>query len=149
MDDIRSLDPAIGYDVTSWSFEYMVFNGLVDYGKETEIIPKIAESLPEVSQDGKVYTFRLKRGVRFHNGREVTAQDFKYSIERILDPATTSPGAQFFTLIEGVKAFREKKAKEVAGIVAKYPYTLTFRLLHPDLTFLHILAMPFAFVVPK
>ncbi|MCC6446240.1 MAG: ABC transporter substrate-binding protein [Armatimonadetes bacterium] len=149
MDDIRSLDPAIGYDATSWSFEYMVFDGLVDYGRETELIPKLAEAMPEISPDGKTYTFRLRKGVKFHNGREVTSADFKYSIERILTPATTSPGAQFFTLIEGARAFRDKKAKEVAGIEAEDPYTLTIRLSKPDLTFLQILAMPFGFVVPK
>ncbi|MEK6575004.1 MAG: ABC transporter substrate-binding protein, partial [Chloroflexota bacterium] len=92
-DDLATLDPAIGYDWTNWPTIKMVFDGLLDYDSGTTIQPRIAESLPEVSADGLTYTFKLRKGVKFHNGREVVADDIVYTMTRVLDPKTGSPGA--------------------------------------------------------
>ena len=83
-DDMSTLDPAIGYDWKNWSMIKSVFDGLLDYKPgSTEIIPDLAESF-EVSPDGLAYTFKLRQGVKFHNGREMKAADVKYSLERII-----------------------------------------------------------------
>ena len=93
-DDFDSMDPAIGYTVQSWSPIKAVFDGLMDYKPGTsELVPDLAEGY-EISSDGKTYTFKLRKGVKFHNGRELTAADIKYSIERVCNPKTQSPGAE-------------------------------------------------------
>jgi len=145
---VSTLDPALGWDLLSWNYEEMLFDGLVYYREgSTEIVPHIAESFG-VTPDGK-FTFHLRPGVKFTNGREVTADDFKYSLERVLDPETQSPGAGFFGSIVGAQAFRDGEATEVAGIEVLDEYTLRIALEEPDVSFLHILATPFAYVVPE
>ncbi len=102
-DDLATLDPAIGYDWTNWPAIKMVFDGLLDYDSGTTIQPRIAETLPTVSADGLVYTFKLRKGVKFSNGRELVADDVVYTITRVLDPKTGSPGAGFFVGINGAQ----------------------------------------------
>jgi ABC-type transport system substrate-binding protein len=99
-DDLATLDPAIGYDWTNWPAIKMVFDGLLDYDSGTTITPRLAESLPTVSADGTVYTFKLRKGVKFSNGREFTADDVVSTITRVLDPKTGSPGTGFFVGIK-------------------------------------------------
>ncbi|MCW5627190.1 MAG: ABC transporter substrate-binding protein, partial [Burkholderiales bacterium] len=147
-DDIVTLDPAIGYDWVNWSIIKSLFSRLMDYKPGTaEFVPSHAESF-EVSKDGLTYTFKLRKA-KFTNGRDVTAQDFKYSLERVVDPKTESPGAGFFESIAGVEAFQKGKAKEIKGITVVDPLTLKFTLSRPDATFLHVIALNFASVVPK
>lgn len=134
-DDVSTLDPAIGYDWQNWSIIKSVFDGLMDYEPgTTELVPDLAESY-DISDDGQTFTFKLRDGVTFTNGRAVTAEDVKYSIERVLDPATQSPGAGFFESIDTI---------EVVD-----PMTIRFNLNRPDATFLHVMALNFAHVVPK
>ena len=134
-DDVSTLDPAIGYDWQNWSIIKSLFDGLMDYKPgTTELVPDLAESY-EISNDGKTFTFKLRSGAKFHNGREVIADDVKYSIERVLDPATQSPGAGFFG--------------SIASIDVVDPHTIKFELSRPDATFLHVMAINFAHVVPK
>ncbi len=148
-DDLATLDPAIGYDWTNWPAIKLVFDGLLDYDSGTTITPRIAESLPEVNADATVYTFHLRKGVKFSNGRELVADDVVYSITRVLNPKTGSPGAGFFVGIQGAQDFVDGKATSVSGIKAVDPYTVQFTLAAPDVTFLNKMALNFAFIVPK
>jgi ABC-type transport system substrate-binding protein len=92
-DDITTLDPAIGYDWVNWSMIKSLYSRLMDYEPGTaNLVPSLAESF-EVAPDGLTYTFKLRKGVKFSNGREVIASDVKYSIERAVDPKTQGPGA--------------------------------------------------------
>ncbi|MDW9370961.1 ABC transporter substrate-binding protein [Sinorhizobium meliloti] len=148
-DDVSTLDPAIGYDWQNWSMIKSLFDGLMDYVPgTTELRPDLAESY-EISEDGKTFTFKLRKGVKFHNGRELTAQDVKYSIERVVNPATQSPGAGFFATIKGVEEASAGKGGELSGITVQDPHTIRFELTRPDATFLHVMALNFAHVVPK
>ncbi|MBX9630393.1 MAG: ABC transporter substrate-binding protein, partial [Burkholderiales bacterium] len=148
-DDIVTLDPAIGYDWVNWSIIKSLFARLMDYKPGTaELTPSLAESY-EISKDGLTYTFKLHKGAKFHNGREVVAQDVKYSIERTNNPKTESPGAGFYDSIAGMDAFKKGKAKDVKGIVVVDPATIKFTLTRPDATFLHVMALNFSSVVPK
>lgn len=148
-DDIVTLDPAIGYDWVNWSIIKSLFSRLMDYKPGTaELTPSLAESY-DISKDGLTYTFKLHKGVKFHDGREVVAQDVKYSIERTTNPKTESPGAGFYDSIAGMDAFKKGKAKDVKGIVVVDPATIKFTLMRPDATFLHVLALNFSSVVPK
>jgi ABC-type transport system substrate-binding protein len=148
-DDMATLDPAIGYDWTNWSIIKSVFDGLMDYKPgTTELVPDLAESFT-VSDDGLTYTFKLRHGVKFHNGREMTAADVKYSLERTCNPATQSPGAGFYNSLKGFDDFQAGKTKELAGVQAPDDYTVKIELSHPNATLLHLMALNFSFVVPK
>ncbi len=148
-DDVATLDPAIGYDWQNWSMIKSLFDGLMDYVPgTTELRPGVAESY-EISEDGLTYTFKLRPGVTFHNGREMTAQDVKYSLDRVTNPATQSPGAGFFGMIEGFDAAMAGEAEGLSGVTVVDPLTVQFKLSRPDATFLHVLALNFASVVPR
>jgi peptide/nickel transport system substrate-binding protein/oligopeptide transport system substrate-binding protein len=148
-DDLITLDPAIGYDWKNWSVIKSVFYGLMDYKPgTTELVPDLAESYT-VSDDGLAYTFKLRHGVKFHNGREMTAADVKYSLERTCNPATQSPGAGYYGAIKGFDDFQAGKAKELTGVQAVDDYTVKIELSRPDATLLHLMALNFSFVVPK
>ena len=148
-DDLATLDPAIGYDWTNWPAIKLVFDGLLDYDSGTTIMPRLAESLPTVSADGTVYTFKLRKGVKFSNGREFNADDVVYTITRVLDPTTGSPGAGFFVGIKGAQEFIDGSATTVEGIKAVDANTVEFTLSAPDVTFLNKMALNFSFIVPK
>lgn len=148
-DDVSTLDPAIGYDWQNWSMIKSLFDGLMDYVPgTTELRPEIAESY-EISEDGTVFTFKLRDGVKFHNGRDLTAEDVKYSIERTVNPKTQSPGAGFFGSIKGFEEASSGDADGLSGITVVDDHTIKFELSRPDATFLHVLALNFAHVVPK
>ncbi len=148
-DDISAFDPAIGYDWQNWSMIKSLFDGLMDYKPgTTELMPDLAESYT-ISADSLTYTFKLRKGVKFHNGRELVASDIKYSIERSVDPVTQSPGQGFFWQIKGFDEMAAGDAKELSGIATPDDYTVVIQLSQPDATFLHIMAINFAFAVPR
>lgn len=82
--DPTTLDPAFIVDVTGGNIAAKIFNGLVKYDNSMKLIGDLAESY-EISQDGKTYTFHLRKGVRFHCGRELRAEDVQFSFERVLN----------------------------------------------------------------
>ena len=94
-DPPTTLDPAMVEDSSSAEYVDKIYSGLVGLDENLNVVPEAAERW-EVSSDGTVYTFYLRSDVYFHNGRKVTAQDFKYSIERACDPATESPVAGYY-----------------------------------------------------
>ncbi|MBD8652794.1 ABC transporter substrate-binding protein [Rhizobium sp. CFBP 13726] len=148
-DDITTLDPAIGYDWVNWSMIKSLYSRLMDYAPGTpNPVPSLAESF-EVAPDGLTYTFKLRKGVKFSNGREVVASDVKYSIERAVDPKTQGPGAGFFGAINGFEDVTGGKSTTLSGIETPDAGTVVFKLSRPDATFLHVLAINFASVVPK
>src|SRR6267143_940465 len=151
-DDLKTLDPAVAYDTDSWSVERAIYNGLLEYkGSTTELRPDIAEAMPTISSDGKTYTFKIRKGVKFSNGREVTADDFKYSFERMLNPKTQGPmtGGPFWGSVSGTADFYSGKSNQISGIKAVDASTLEIDLDTPNQAFLNILAMPFGFVLAK
>ncbi|QND17818.1 ABC transporter substrate-binding protein (plasmid) [Rhizobium leguminosarum bv. trifolii] len=148
-DDITTLDPAIGYDWVNWSMIKSLYSRLMDYAPGTpNPVPSLAESFT-VSSDGLTYTFKLHKGVKFSNGRELVASDVKYSIERAVDPKTQGPGAGFFGAIKGFEDETGGKTTTLSGIETPDDSTVIFNLSRPDATFLHVLAINFASVVPK
>ena len=113
----------------------MVYSRLVNYKPDaSSVIPDLAERW-EVSRDGKVYIFFLRKGVKWHNGKEFTAGDVKFSFERLLDPKTAAPYAPNFG--KGVR------------IEAVDPDTVRFVLPTPNAAFLALLAVPPSSVVNK
>lgn len=148
-DDVSTLDPAIGYDWQNWSMIKSLFDGLMDYKPgTTELVNDLAESYT-LSDDGLTYTFVLRDGVTFHNGRAMTADDVKYSLDRVTNPTTQSPGAGFFGSIAGFDEVSAGTATELSGIKVLDPKTISITLSRPDATFLHVMAINFSSVVPK
>jgi ABC-type transport system substrate-binding protein len=149
-DDYVTLDPALGYDPQNWPAIKMMFDGLLDYKPgSSQLEPRIAASLPNVSSDGRTFTFKLRTDVRFANGRKLVAKDVKYSLERVLNPSTKSPGANFLNGIAGSKAFREGRDTQVSGIETPDAGTVKIRLNEPNAAFLNVMAMNFSFIVPR
>ena len=90
-----TLDPHLTGDVYSAVVIVEVFGGLVTLDRNLEIAPDLAKDW-EISNGGKTYTFHLREDAKFHDGRPVTAEDVKWSIERIADPETESPLVDVF-----------------------------------------------------
>ncbi len=148
-DDVSTLDPAIGYDWENWSMIKSLFSRLMDYKPgTTQLTPDLATSY-DISPDGLTYTFHLRHGVKFHNGREMTADDVAYSYNRTVDPKTQSPGQGFFKSIAGYDDAAAGKAPGMSGIKVVDPYTIAITLSKPDATFLQVVALNFAGVVAK
>src|SRR5436190_13507255 len=94
--DPQTLDPARVSDIYSLSVSQQIFDGLVQFDHTLMVAPALAEFW-KASRDGLTWTFTLRKGVRFHNGREVTAEDVVYSLARLLDPKTRSGAADLFS----------------------------------------------------
>ncbi|MEK7823190.1 MAG: ABC transporter substrate-binding protein, partial [Nitrospirota bacterium] len=143
-----TLDPALIVDVTGGVIGAKIFNGLVRLDEKLGVVPDIAKNW-KMSGDGKSYTFYLKEKILFSNGKEVAAQDFKYSFERLLAPATRSPNTWVLEKIKGAKDFMKGKTKDVSGIKIEDKYTITIILEEPFTPFLNLLCMTAAYVIPK
>lgn len=156
------LDPASASDNATLSLLENLFDPLLRYdylARPAKLRPNTATAMPEVSADGLTYTFRIRPGIHFTPDpafkgvkREMTAQDYVYSIKRLYDPALKSPWAYMF---EGKIAGDEALKKDydvdtpVAGLQAPDRYTLRIRLKARDNNFLFYLAVPASGVVAR
>lgn len=148
LDDPVSLDPANFNDELSMNVGKEIFEGLVDFDYSTKkIIPAHAEKWDV--KDNQIYTFYLHKGAKFQNGREVTAEDFKYSFDRLLDPTTEALAAWIFENVKGAADRMSGKAKDTVGIKAIDQYTLQIALEKPYNGFLFRLTHPGASVVDR
>jgi peptide/nickel transport system substrate-binding protein/oligopeptide transport system substrate-binding protein len=154
------LDPAIAWELTSWGIERLTYQTFLTYASEpgepgTQLVPDLATEVPSaenggISADGKTYTFHLKQGVKFAPpvNREVTAQDFKYSFERMMvEPL--APATYFYEGIVGATEFMAGKAKEITGYRVVDDYTVEITLKQAEGSFLMAMTMPFTSVMPK
>ncbi|MGE5572285.1 MAG: ABC transporter substrate-binding protein [Bacteroidota bacterium] len=147
--DPKSLDPAL---ISSWDQAFMSVNlleGLTRHIADgTEVKLALADSY-KVSEDGKTWTFHIRKNAKFHNGRPITSQDFKYTFERVLDPKTRSPKAWMLDKVVGAPEFRSGKTQEVSGITCPDSETLVIRLQEPLAPFFSMLACPNLAVVDR
>jgi len=132
--DPAELDPHKTSLTAAWHVIEHVYDTLVDANENLEPIPGLAEEW-EISGDGLTYTFKLRQGVKFHNGRDFVADDVKYSIERILDPATASP--------------HSSDLGGIASVEAPDPATAVVTLSAADSSFLAKLMGTSIAIVPK
>lgn len=146
---ITSLDPAYARNLENiWAVDQL-FDGLVKMAPDLSVKPSIAERW-EISEDGKEYTFYLRKDVFFHDhpafknglGRRVTADDFVRSFQRIKDPATASPGAWVLQDLDG------SKTADGSGLVALSDEILRIYIKEPFPPFLGLLTMAYASAVP-
>lgn len=145
----RTLDPALVEDAVSAEYVVEIFSGLVTLDVELQVVPDLAERW-EVSPDGKTYTFFLREGARFHDGRPVTAADFKYSLERACHPRMGSTVAgTYLGDIVGAKEVLAGQTDEISGIQVLDERTLRITVDAPKAYFLAKLTYSTAFVVDR
>ncbi len=150
-----NLDPVEMSDTTSDSVVERICNTLVSFDEHLRLVPSLAESIPEVSPDGLVYTFRLRRGVKFQNGRTMEAGDVRYSLQRLAEPISKR-----FWIVEpvrGATAARDAMARNsrgdpqapIAGIETPDPLTVRITLEKVQPLFPMFLAMNNASIVAR
>jgi peptide/nickel transport system substrate-binding protein len=153
-DNPDHLDTGISFAVEGWELLEATNNGLLTFkkaggGQQSVIEPDIATAMPVVTDNGRTYTFQVRKGVMFSPpvNRAVRPSDFQYAIERLFHVG--SPGVGFYTNIAGADAYAAHHAAHISGIVANDKTgTIAFHLVKPDGAFLDDMAIPFAFAVP-
>lgn len=147
--DPGTLDPAIAYNWENWPMLRALFSRPLGYEPGTTKLTTDAAKSWHVSKDGKVYSIIMRPDVKFYDGSKVTAHDVKYSIERVINPKTASPGQSFYDSLEGYEEASKGKAEHVSGIKVIDDNHLEFRLSAPDATFPQVLALNFSSIVKK
>ena len=148
------LDPALTYTVNGIEPLWLVYTPLITYPRKegqagAELIPGLAEAMPEVSPDGKTYKLKLRQGLKYSDGSPVKASDFEHSIKRLLN--LESGGSAFYLGIDGAQDYIDagKCNGDIKGIVTDDKTgDITINLSEPDGSFNHVLGMWFAGLVP-
>jgi peptide/nickel transport system substrate-binding protein len=154
--DVDALDPGMAYAAFDFALlrgmvrELYSFDSRIEGEQSLQPVPDLADGPYQLSADGRTYTFRIRRGVRYAPpvDREVQAKDFVYAVERQLDPAHPSPNP-YARLIRGAGAFAAGKARTISGMQATGPHTLRITLDRPASDFPSILTLPFFSPVPE
>jgi peptide/nickel transport system substrate-binding protein len=153
--DPDSLDPALAYAPEAWQVLVNCGEGLVAYRREAgragaEVVPALAAAMPSVADGGRRLVFRLRADARFGPpvDRPVRPSDVKASIERLFSAG--SPGRGLYRGIRGARRFERTGAGGIPGILARDGAgEVEFRLTRSDPSFLRVLALPFAFALPR
>lgn len=146
--DPVSLDPAHIQESEGFRVGVEIFEGLVKYDPKTlEVKPALAESW-EVNDDATVFTFKIRKGVKYHNGQELKAADFKKAWERACAKDTQSEVAYILAPIKGYDEMQEGKATELSGVKVVDDYTLEVTLKYPFAEFVQTLGHPVASAYP-
>jgi peptide/nickel transport system substrate-binding protein len=147
--DPGNLDPIMTGDVAAIMVTMNLFDTLVRFDPVAKAYVKKAAEDYSISADGLVYTFKLRKGMKFHNGREVKAADVKYSLERASNPKSGGVTAKTYDMIVGHEAYAKGEATEITGIVVKGDYELQITLKEPRPTFLDSIGGAAGSIVPK
>ncbi|HET9233485.1 MAG TPA: ABC transporter substrate-binding protein, partial [Candidatus Eisenbacteria bacterium] len=150
LETLDNLDPAFADDAYEATFITQVFSGLLRADADLNVLPDVAHAWT-ISPDGLTYVFELRNDARFHHGRLITAQDFIYSFTRLLDARRVPPGIiqDYLIIVEGATDFIAGRADHVRGFSAPDPHTLVIRLAKPYPSFLSVLCMDQAKVIPE
>ena len=147
--DPPTLDPHLTSDTTSAGIIVEIFGGLVAFDTDLNLVPDLAESW-EISSDAQTYTFKIRDEAVFHDGKNVTAADFKWSFERAAHPDTASPVAEtYLSDIVGVKEVLEGVTTDITGVTVIDEKTLQIEIDAPKAYFLAKLTYPTAYVLDK
>jgi peptide/nickel transport system substrate-binding protein/oligopeptide transport system substrate-binding protein len=146
--DPVTLDPPRISDVYGRSVAHQLFDGLVQFDQTLTVTPALAEFW-RGSRDGLTWTFTLRKGVKFHHGREVTSDDVVFSFTRLLDPRVKSSAADLFTFIKGADEYRRGRAKHVSGLAAVDRYTVQVTLKEAPAPFVSFAAVGAAKILPR
>jgi oligopeptide transport system substrate-binding protein len=150
LESIDTLDPAFTQDAYAATVVNQLFSGLLRADGDLNVLPDLAQSW-RISRDGTEYVFRLTENARFHHGRRITSDDFVYSFTRLFDRKQVSPGIiqDYLGIVDGVHEYQSGAADSIRGLSAPDPRTLIIRLSRPYPSFLSVLCMDQAKVVPR
>ena len=146
------VDPQLSYTVEGWEVLWNVYTPLLTYkhakGKEgTQVVPALAEKMPDISPDGKTYKLKLRPNMKYSDGTPIKASDFAYGIQRLFK--ANSGGSVFFDVIIGAKDYADGKAQTISGIKADdNTGDITIELTEANGTFENVLGLMFAAPVP-
>ena len=139
------LDPALNSSVDGACLAILSFSGLFAYDEEGQLVPELAEDMPEVSEDGLTYTFKIRDGLKWSDGETLDAEDIVYSWNRLADPNTA---ADYSYLCDSMNL--ERNDDGTLGIEASDDgLTFTCHLTQPCAYFLDLCAFPAFFPVPE
>jgi oligopeptide transport system substrate-binding protein len=142
-----TLDPTLSQDATSARYIVEIFSGLVTLDRELNVVPDIAEDW-DIGEGGTAYTFHLRQDALFHDGKPVTAENFRYAIDRACDPQTGSVVADtYLGDIVGARARLRGQTSEVEGVEVVDDHTLRITIDAPKPYFLAKLTHSTAFAL--
>ncbi|MBP0580659.1 ABC transporter substrate-binding protein [Labrys sp. LIt4] len=150
-----TLDPHINYTDQGWQMYQPVYDGLVIFRKAEgkdgfSVVPDLAEALPTVSNDGKTFTFKLRKGIKFSNGQDLGVKDVVASFQRIFKISGPTSGTFYAGIVGADKCLADTKSCTLeGGVVAdEAAGTITLNLTKPDAELLYKLALPHAVILP-
>ena len=152
MQGFDNVDPALAYSRESWTLLDTVCARLMRYRDRPppagyQLVPDVAAAPPTISADGTTYTFRLRKGFRFSDGRPVRADAFSQAIYRTMAPDVDSPAYLYTQAIAGAADVKAGKSARATGVSAR-GLTLTVRFTRPVGDFAAWTTMPFFCAVP-
>jgi ABC-type transport system substrate-binding protein len=148
--DVRGLDPGSAEGSSDWwAAGFLLYNFLYFYDKDGKLFPDVASDYPKLSADATTYTIPLRKGVKFHNGRELKAADAKFSLEWQLWPDVYSWGKTYAENIVGYKDVIDGKSKELSGVKVLDDYTIQVQLSKPQAVFPGLLSYSMWGMIPK
>jgi len=150
-----TIDPHINYTLQYWQLYQSIYDGLVNFKKSPGAegftkVPDLAEELPQATNDGKTYVFKIRKGIKFSNGQDLTTKDVVASFQRIFKVSSPTAGGFYAVIVGADKCLAEPKTCTLeGGVVAdEAAGTVTINLTQPDAEFFDKLALPHAAILP-
>src|SRR5262245_45236651 len=150
-----TIDPQINYTLQYWQLYQSIYDGLVSFkhaaGSEGfTIVPDLAESIPPPADDGKSYTFKLRKGIKFSDGREMGVKDVVASLQRIFKVSSPTAGGFYAGIVGADKCLKDPATCTLEGGVVgdEGAGTVTINLVQPDPELFQKLAVPHASILP-
>jgi peptide/nickel transport system substrate-binding protein len=149
-----SPDPQVNYTLQEWQLLILTHDGLVGFkragGTEgTKIVPDLAESIPKPTNGNKTWTFKLRPGIKFSNGKTLTGADVKATFERLFKIGNSPNAGTWYNVIQGADAcLKTPKTCDLSSGIQVKGDNVTFKLTTADPEWLDKLAVPFAYILP-
>jgi len=150
LDSAMNLDPITSTYNTVFEIDGAIFNQLIQPDPVTmELKPYLIEAFPDVNADGTVFTFHLKKGVKFHDGNELTSKDVEFTFNRFFDPKWNNLNMWMADFILGAQDMMDGKVSSLAGFKVIDNYSFSIQLEYPFTAFLAVLAVTPLSIMPK
>src|SRR5260221_5368999 len=150
-----TIDPQINYTLQYWQLYQSIYDGLVTFKHAAgsdgfTIVPDLAESIPPPADDGKSYTFKLRKGIKISDGRELGVKDVVASLQRIFKVSSPTSGTFYAVFVGADKCLKDPATCTLeGGVVANEAAgTVTINLVQPDPELFQKLAVPHAVILP-
>jgi peptide/nickel transport system substrate-binding protein len=150
-----TLDPQVNYTLQYWNLYMATYDGLLAFTKSGgeaafHVVPDIAEKMPTLTNGGKTWTFKIRKGIRFSNGKEVTTDDVVASFRRIFKVKSPTSGGFYAGIVGADACLKNAATCTLKGGISSNPAarTVTINLKAPDPEFKYKLAVPHASIVP-